>query len=106
MATRKPIAKQEVKKAEPAKKVVKSVEEPVKRSKQIKAVDFVGVWQKAESTIEVAEHFDRNTAWASAFAGRLRAMGVKLKKMPRSYTGGKGGKKLDIDELNALIDED
>lgn len=91
------------KKAEPAKKVVKEVE--ATRNKQIKAVDFVPVFQKSESTHEVAEHFDRDILWVSAFASRLRKMGVKLKKMPRTSSGGSGGKRLDIDELNSLIDE-
>lgn len=93
------------KKAEPAKKVVKEVEEKETRNKQIKAVDFVPVFQKSESTHEVAEHFDRDILWVSAFASRLRKMGVKLKKMPRTSSGGSGGKRLDIDELNSLIDE-
>lgn len=90
-----------VAKAEP-KKVVKAVEK--ERNSQIKAIDFVPVFQKADSTGEVAEHFGRDILWVSAFASRLRKMGVKLKKMPRQTGGNGGGKRLDIDELNSLID--
>jgi hypothetical protein len=104
MATRKPIQKQAEKKAEPVKQVKKEVVEPVKRSKSVKAMDFVGIWQKGECVADVAEHFNRNEQWASGFASRLRKMGVNLKKMPKTGGGG-GGKKLDIDELNALIEE-
>jgi len=101
MATVKKNVKAVAVKADPKK--VKVVEEAKKELKNIKAIDFVPVWQKSESAKEVGEHWGKDESWASAFASRLRKYGVKLKKMPRG--GGGGGKRLDVDELNSLIDD-
>lgn len=98
MVTRKS-KKVEEKKVAPKAKVAE-VEETT-RNAQIKAIDFVTVFKDAEDNAEVAEHFGRNEIWVSSFASRLRKMGVKLKKMPRS--GGGGGKRVNVDELNELI---
>lgn len=76
------------------------------RKKQVKALDFVPVWQAAHTAEEVSEAFGREPSWASSFASRLRKFGVNLKKMKRrGGGGGGGGKKLDIDELNALAED-
>lgn len=78
------------------------------RNGQIKAMDFVPVWQRCHSAEEVAEEFGRDAMWAASFASRLRSKGVSLKKMKRR---GGGGKSLDVDELNnlaaeSLVDDD
>lgn len=99
MATRKRrTAKQETPKQTPKQ------EEPKQRRKQVKALDFVPVWQGASTAEQVSAEFGREPSWASAFASRLRGMGVELKKMKRRSRGG-GGKKIDVDELNALANE-
>lgn len=90
------VAKQE----KPVAKKVEEVKESGKRNAQIRAMDFVPVWQACDSASEVAEHFGRDELWASSFASRLRGLGVKLKKMTR-----KGFSRLNVDELNALIEE-
>jgi len=99
VATSKPSAKPA---AKPAAKP-QAKEEPAERAEQIKAADFVPVWQACDTAMAVAEHFGREAIWASAFAARLRKMGVKLKKM--AGLGRGSGRKLDVDELNALIEE-
>jgi len=94
MATRK--TKPAVaKKAEPVKK-----ERNTPRGTPVKAMDFVPVWQGASNADEVAEHFERDSNWASSFASRLRSMGINLKKMSRE-----GRKGIDIDEMNALAEK-
>ena len=77
------------------------VAEPEAKESNIKAVDFVPVWQQSNSCEQVAEHFGKTALWASMFATRLRAKGVGLKKMERAV----GGRRLDIDELNALVEK-
>lgn len=67
------------------------------RQEQVKAMDFVPVWQSSDNAADVGEHFGRDAAWAGQYASRLRSMDVDLKKMPRGSRKG-----LDIDELNAL----
>lgn len=91
----KPVAKP-VAKEEPVSKVRKT-----RDTENIHAMDFVPVWQKYDSAEDVNEHFGRTGQWASSFASRLRKMKVGLKKMDR--VGGGGGKRLNVDELNALL---
>jgi hypothetical protein len=103
MAIRKAVvaAKVETPKQTSKPVVAAKVERVRTATENIKAMDFVPVWQKSATTADCAETFGRNEMWASSFASRLRKMGVNLKKMPRAHGMGRTG--LDIDELNALI---
>ena len=96
MATRKPIAKSTGKEVKEVKKV-----EVKEEGVNVKAMDFVPVWQRLDDPEDVNTHFGRSGMWASSYASRLRKMGVNLKKMAKR--GGGGGKRLDVDELNALL---
>ena len=86
-----------------AKTTAKKEEVKKERKEQVKAVDFVPVWQGASTAAEVNEHFGREAAdtWAGAFASRLRKLDVPMKKMKR----GGSGSRIDVDELTALANE-
>jgi hypothetical protein len=100
MATRKPIATKVVEKVVEVSKPKRIVNRVA--TENIRAMDFVPVWQSSETADDCNEHFGRSGLWASSFASRLRKMGVNLKKMERR--SGSGKHRIDVDELNALID--
>jgi len=101
MAVRKAIVSKTA--APVAPKAVEKKEVVHREVPNIKAMDFVPIWQKSPDQDSCNQHFGRSGMWASSFACRLRKMGVNLKKMPMGTGGGGGGKRIDVDELNALI---
>lgn len=62
---------------------------------------FIRVWQAANSVDEVAAKLKMPKPIVLARKSNYVKAGVKLKKMPRKSTS----RNLDVDRLNALIDE-
>ncbi len=67
---------------------------------QIPAEAFVRAYQAASSVAEVSAALGLKPASVSQRANSLRKQNVNLKK----FEDGRGGKRLDIDALNATIE--
>jgi hypothetical protein len=66
---------------------------------EVSAEEFVRAWQQSSSVDEVAEKLGMPKPIVLARASTYRQKGVKLKAVKR------GAKGLDVDTLNAIIDE-
>lgn len=65
-------------------------------------VEFVRAWTKAESMADFCEQTGYSRSGAQSRSKSYRDKGVKLKVFPRANSGIK---KLDVNELNAAIEE-
>jgi hypothetical protein len=77
-----------------------SPKKPGKTDYSVPAEVFIATWQTSDSAIEVAEKLKMPKDIVHARASTYRQAGIRLKKMPRHKT-----KALDVDKLNAIIDE-
>lgn len=64
-----------------------------------KARDFVAAWTHSQSVKEVATAINRSTATVSAYAKKLRKLGVNLPNHSRRY----GLSSLEVAQLNSFI---
>jgi hypothetical protein len=70
-----------------------------RKNYDVTAEEFVRAWQQSSSVDEVAERLKMPKPIVLARASKYRQQGVKLKEVRR------GNKGLDVDTLNAIIDE-
>ena len=70
---------------------------------RVSAEDFVNIWQTSESREEVVDRLGQQMSTVIARSNNLRKAGVNLKKI--APTGARGRKVLDVDGLNALIEQ-
>jgi hypothetical protein len=75
-------------------------DKPGKTDYNVDAETFITTWQQAESAQEVADKLKMPKDIVLARASTYRGAGIRLKKMP-----GHRNKALDVQALNALIDD-
>ena len=70
---------------------------------RVSAEDFIHIWQTSESREEVVDRLGQQMSTVITRSNNLRKAGVNLKKI--APTGTRGRKVLDVEGLNALIEQ-